>query len=81
MAKPASAGDMQYATIGSYKVTPSSRPLKATLHADGMVDFHGQSLSTADFEAKLKEVMATKPHKTLLLQLRPTTCLTRTSRN
>jgi biopolymer transport protein ExbD len=47
--------------------TPSSKPLKATLHADGTVDFHGQTLPTADFEAKLKEVMAAKPHKTLLL--------------
>jgi biopolymer transport protein ExbD len=67
VAKPVSAGDMQYATIGSYKGTPSSKPLKATLHADGMVDFRGLTLSTAGFEAKLKGVMATRPHKTLLL--------------
>jgi hypothetical protein len=45
----------------------SARPLKATVHADGTVDFHGQTFSTAEFEAKLKDVMATKPHKTLLL--------------
>lgn len=47
--------------------TPSSKPLKATLHADGMVDFRGQTLHTDEFEAKLKEIMASKPHKTLLL--------------
>jgi biopolymer transport protein ExbD len=45
----------------------ASKPLKATVHADGMVDFRGQKLPTADFESKLKEVMAAKPHKTLLL--------------
>jgi biopolymer transport protein ExbD len=45
----------------------SAKPLKATLHADGMVVFRGHTLSTPDFETKLKEVMASKPHKTLLL--------------
>jgi biopolymer transport protein ExbD len=53
--------------VSSAKPTPSSKPLKATLHADGMVDFRGQTLPTAQFETKLKEVMATRPHKTLLL--------------
>jgi biopolymer transport protein ExbD len=65
--KPAAAGDKSYATMGSYHVTPSTKPLKATVHADGTVDFRGQKLATADFEAKLKEVMLSRPHKTLLL--------------
>jgi biopolymer transport protein ExbD len=54
-------------TVPAPAPVASSKPLKATVHADGMVDFRGQKLSTAEFEAKLNEVMASKPHKILLL--------------